>query len=171
MPQRHYPESRKTAHRTEENICTLYIWWESVIQTMSRTFTTHQQKDKETNFLNGQRACIDPSPDEIYKWFTSTWKDVKYFARQNSINDVRPWAVFRWWWVCALVTNLHLTLRITQIVTCQAPVHGISQARMLEWVAISFSRESFQPSNQTQVSCTTSRFFTVWAIRKAPTKR
>ena len=89
---------------------------------MSRTFTTHQQKDKETNFLNGQRACIDPSPDEIYKWFTSTWKDVKYFARQNSINDVRPWAVFRWWWVCALVTNLHLTLRITQIVTCQAPL-------------------------------------------------
>ena len=33
-------------------------------------------------------------------------------------------------------------------------VHGISQARILEWVAISFSRGSFQPRDQTSVSCT-----------------
>ena len=32
-------------------------------------------------------------------------------------------------------------------------VHGISQARILEWVAISFSRGSFQPRDQNQVSC------------------
>ena len=32
-------------------------------------------------------------------------------------------------------------------------VHGISQARILEWVAISFSRESSRPRDQTQVSC------------------
>ena len=32
-------------------------------------------------------------------------------------------------------------------------VHGISQARILEWVAISFSRGSSQSWNQTQVSC------------------
>ena len=31
-------------------------------------------------------------------------------------------------------------------------VHGVSQARMLEWVAISFSRRSSQPRNQTRVS-------------------
>ena len=36
----------------------------------------------------------------------------------------------------------------------QAPsVHGISQERILEWVAISFSRVSFPPRDQTQVSC------------------
>ena len=39
-------------------------------------------------------------------------------------------------------------------------VHGISQARILEWVTISFSEGSSQPKNQTQVSCTTGRFFT-----------
>ena len=33
-------------------------------------------------------------------------------------------------------------------------VHGISQARILEWVAISFSRGSSQPRDQTCVSCT-----------------
>ena len=32
-------------------------------------------------------------------------------------------------------------------------VHGILQARILEWVAVSFSRESAQPRDQTQVSC------------------
>ena len=38
---------------------------------------------------------------------------------------------------------------------CSPPgssVHGISQARILEWVAISFSRESSQPRNWTHVS-------------------
>ena len=32
-------------------------------------------------------------------------------------------------------------------------VHGILQARILEWVAIPFSRRSSQPRDQTQVSC------------------
>jgi len=39
-------------------------------------------------------------------------------------------------------------------------VHGISQARILEWVAISFSRRSFQPKDQTPVSCLAGGFFT-----------
>ena len=32
-------------------------------------------------------------------------------------------------------------------------VHGISQARMLEWDAVSFSRGSSQPRDQTRISC------------------
>ena len=46
-------------------------------------------------------------------------------------------------------------------------VHGIFQARVLEWVAISFSRWSSRPRNQTQVSCTARRCFTLWATREA----
>ena len=46
-------------------------------------------------------------------------------------------------------------------------VHGVLQARMLEWVAISFSRRSSQPRNWTQVSCIAGRFFTDWAKREA----
>ena len=38
--------------------------------------------------------------------------------------------------------------------------HAIFQARILEWVAISFSRGSFQPRNRTHVSCLAGRFFT-----------
>ena len=41
--------------------------------------------------------------------------------------------------------------------------HGIFQARILEWVAIFFSRGSARPRDQTQVSYTAGRFFTEWA--------
>ena len=40
-------------------------------------------------------------------------------------------------------------------------IHGISQARILEWVAIPFSRGSFRLRDQTQVSRFVSRFFTI----------
>ena len=39
-------------------------------------------------------------------------------------------------------------------------VHGILQARILEWVTYPFSRRSSQPRNQTRVSCIAGRFFT-----------
>ena len=50
---------------------------------------------------------------------------------------------------------------------CSLPgssVHGILQARMLEWVAIPFSRESSQPRDRTQAFCIAGGFFTIWAI-------
>ena len=40
-------------------------------------------------------------------------------------------------------------------------VHGILQARILEWVAMPFSRGSSRPRDLTQVSCTAGGFFTV----------
>ena len=49
-------------------------------------------------------------------------------------------------------------------------VHGIFQARMLEWVAILFSRGSSLPRDRTWVSCIsciTGRSFTIWAIRES----
>ena len=54
---------------------------------------------------------------------------------------------------------------------CSLPgssVHGILQARILEWVAIFSSGRSFQPRDWTQVSCIAGRLFTIWATREAP---
>ena len=45
-------------------------------------------------------------------------------------------------------------------------IHGIFQARILEWVAISFSRGSSWPRDPTQVSCIVGRSFTIWATRE-----
>ena len=47
-------------------------------------------------------------------------------------------------------------------------VHRISQARILVWVAISFSRGSSQPRDRTQISCIASGYFISWASREAP---
>ena len=47
-------------------------------------------------------------------------------------------------------------------------VHGILQARILQWVAFPFSKGSSQPRDRTQVSCTAGRFFTRWATKEAP---
>jgi len=47
-------------------------------------------------------------------------------------------------------------------------VHGILQARILEWVAISFSKRSSRSKKWTWVSCTAGKFITVWATREAP---
>ena len=44
---------------------------------------------------------------------------------------------------------------------------GILQARIVEWVAIPFSKGSSWPRDQTQVSLIAARFFTFWAIREA----
>ena len=64
----------------------------------------------------------------------------------------------------------HLGLTFCDTMDCNPPgssVHGILQARILEWVAIPFSRGSSQPRDWTQVSCNEGRFFTIWATREA----
>ena len=48
-------------------------------------------------------------------------------------------------------------------------VHRIFQAKILQWVVISFSRGSSHPRDWTSISCTAGGFSTHWAIRKAPT--
>ena len=65
-----------------------------------------------------------------------------------------------------LVTQLCLTL--CDPMDCSLPgssVHGILQARILEWIAIPYSRGSSQPKDQTQVSYIAGRFFTIRATR------
>ena len=51
-------------------------------------------------------------------------------------------------------------------VTPWTVVHGLLQARILEWVAFPLSRGSSQIRDQTQVSRIASRFFTSWAIQR-----
>ena len=55
---------------------------------------------------------------------------------------------------------------VSNSVTPMDTVHGILQARILEWVDFSFSREYSQPRDQTQVSHTAGGFFTSWATRE-----
>ena len=88
--------------------------------------------------------------------------------------------VLRIMWWCALMALIWISL-ITVLVShmsdslqphlCSPPgssVHEILQARMLEWVAIPFSKGFYWPRDQTCVSCITGGFFTIWVIKEGP---
>ena len=72
---------------------------------------------------------------------------------------------------CGLVSKPCPTL--SDPMGCSLPgssVHGTSQARILEWTAISFSRGSSQPRDQTWVSCI-GRWILYWATKEALAKK
>ena len=70
--------------------------------------------------------------------------------------------------VCVLVAQSCLTLcNPMEYSPPGSSVHGTLQARILEWVAIPFSRGSSWPRDQTQVSHISGWFFTIWATREA----
>ena len=66
-----------------------------------------------------------------------------------------------------LVIQLCLTLcNPTDFSQPGSSVHGILQARVPEWVAIPFSRGSFQPRDWTWVPCIAGGFLNVWTTRE-----
>ena len=67
-----------------------------------------------------------------------------------------------------LVAQLCLTLcNPTDSSPPGSPVHGVLQAKILEWVTISYSRWSSSPRDWTRVPCIVDRFLTVWATMEA----
>ena len=72
--------------------------------------------------------------------------------------------------VCVKVKVAQLCPTLCDPVDCSLPgfsVHGILQARILERVAIPFSKGSSWPRDRTQVSCFAGGFFTIWATKEA----
>ena len=94
------------------------------------------------------------------------WMVIMEMTSLNSPSVVRLWIICFY-----LVTKSCLTL--CDSMDCSLPgssVHGISQARILESVAISFFRVSSKPWDGTHVSCFAGRFFYHWARREAHTE-
>ena len=74
----------------------------------------------------------------------------------------KSWGMHKW--SCSVMSN---SLWSHGLYLPGSSVHGIFQARIPEWAAISFSSGSSQPRDWTQVSCIAGRCFTIWATRKA----
>ena len=95
-----------------------------------------------------------------------------------------PWGPCSWMWKVRVKVKPPSTSRCSVVVSltqscpnlcepkdCWSPgsnVHGIFWARILEWVAISFSRGSFQPRDWTQVSCIAGRRFYLLSHQRKP---
>ena len=114
-------------------------------------------------------ACIKPPAQKQRD--QCPWKQIKKenyeFDSQNKTNFT---SFFPLWKIKLL--NLFLVgfqSLVKEILdgTIRFSVHEIFQARVLEWVAISFSRGSSWPTDRTQISCIAGRHFTLWATREA----
>ena len=96
-------------------------------------------------------------------WIQSLWPGDEWLQLVNPLSCERKWKSE------SEVDQLCLTL--CDPVDCSPPgsfIHGILHARILEWVAISFSRGSSQPRDWAQVSCIAGRCFNLWATRWPP---
>ena len=82
--------------------------------------------------------------------------------------------------ICAIIITVSFRIIISDLesviltlcdsMDCRLPgssVHGIFQARILNWGAISHPRGFSRLKDQTIVSCIAGRFFNVWATREA----
>ena len=85
----------------------------------------------------------------------------------------KTWSANACYNMCACIFNYISPVLPSVTVWTELPgfsVHGILQARTLEWVAVSFSRGSSRPRKRTQVSCTAGRLFTNSDARCPPFK-
>ena len=112
----------------------------------------------------------------LSEWYQTVWYGkmetpcqvwVKLSSKSEFVlTDLGRWEVivkllgFQGVCLCAKSNQLCLTLcNPTDCSPSGSSVHGILQARILEWVAISFSRGSSQPGDRTLVSFFAGRFF------------
>ena len=104
-------------------------------------------------------------------WYSRVWlyHDLGNFSQLTYIqalpallpvNSEKKWK----WGEKVKVAQLHLILCDPMAIPS---VHGVLQARKLEWVAFSSPRESSQPRDQTQVSHIAGGSFTIWVTREA----
>ena len=105
---------------------------------------------------DGNRCCLP---------LFSRDKQYRFCGICNIICDLNYYPNGKDWCMWA---QLYLTL--CDPMDCSPPgssVHGISQTRILEWVAISSCRGSSQPGDQTHISCIKGRFFTTEPLAAA----
>ena len=125
------------------------------------------------SFTENTKKYLEITPH--YWWSVRVTSQYLSLGERNQIrSSFRFRDLFKWraqlCHHCCSVAESCRTFVTSPTVACQVPWFiGISQIRILQWVAISFSRGFFQPRNGTQVSCMAGRFFTIWATREAST--
>ena len=125
------------------------------------------------------RRVIVKSSDKTWSTGEGNGKSLQYSCQENPMNSMKIQKGMTWKMSPpgqkVSIMLLGKWSESHSVVSNSLPfmdytVHGIIQARILEWVAFPFSRWPSQPRDQTQVSCIAGRFFTSWATRQAQGK-
>ena len=135
--------------------------------------------ERENNFKEECVMCEGTPKWATLIMYPDTWHSLKSLADASAhscpcqANHTKAWCYIlitisrEVKWSESEVAQSCLT--VCDPMDCSLPgssVHGIFQAIVLEWIAISFSRGSSQPRDWTQVSRIVDRCFTTWAIRE-----
>jgi len=141
--------------------------------TFTKNWLTVSTFDPEQTWVWSRGPPVGGHPSAVH--CSTAWPGVGYICGCGGSPGTEDWPqdifgltseLFKWKKV--KVAQWYLTL--CNPMDCSLPassVHGISQTRILEWVAVSFSRGSSRPRDWTRVSCIAGRFFTVRATREA----
>ena len=142
--------------------------------------TAEHQRQKEffksnKDWLTSKRIIAKLRDDFLTSMFARTEQNILLWSRKNNCQHNTEFPDF-----LPSPSKKKKESEVTQScptlcdpMDCSLPhsyVYGIFRARVLEWVAISFSTGSSRPRDWTQVSCVVGRRFTVWATRGAQKK-
>ena len=151
--------------------------WSTDHSTFSKVGTTYLYPIPAVLTTSGQRGHFLVSSQHLNQWVCKVMQKyppkVPAFlsTKQESLSPATCLSIFlSIHHGCVLVISACTTPCDTvEHSPPNSSVHGILQARILEWVVIPSSRESSQPRGWTQVSHIAGRFFTSWGTREALT--
>ena len=148
----------------------------SILYPCGNAVSTAQRKEQSIS-LSGS----SPAPQMVFPIVQLIFRSLMCFCiffnvfrtqRQKGVELVLPQSpVFAFICVKNWKSHSHVQLFAVPWTVSNPPnssVHRILQARILQCIAIPFSRGSSQPRDRTQVSCIAGRFFTNWATKETP---
>ena len=135
-------------------------WWVAVYG-VAQSRTWLKQLSSSSKYI----TCKIFSPSLWFDFYSLT----NAFQRADKLNLISPLYIFFFHVPCLWKWKL-----LSHVLLCSpidwnligASVHGILQARILEWIANSFSKRSSWPRDWTWVSCMAGRLFTVRATKE-----
>ena len=132
----------------------LLAMWETQLQSLGREDPLKMEMATHSNILDrefhGQRSLASYSP------------------QGQKVSDTTEWLTHTYKHMCACSVVSHVQLCNPWTVAHQGLLHGISQVRILERIAISFSRGTSGSKDQTCASCIGRWVLYHWATRKVP---
>ena len=131
---------------------------------------TPQRTQSDWWSVSEQRSWLWTSPNWWWYLRPAYLGPVEFPKPWQNAADTQSTCPYLGWYRNCVVLDAQLCLILCSPIDCSllgSSVHGILQARILESVAIPFSKPSFWLRDQTWVSCIAGRFFTIWATREA----
>ena len=138
--------------------------WREKINISCLSLAVHQDLDSEKPFQDWFYQCILP---EVRKYPANKGLPFKVLLILDNAPAYPELSKFN---ITEGIKMVKVKVKVTQSCLNLWPhalqSHGILQARILKWVAFSFSRGYSQPRDWTQVSCIAGGIFTSWATRE-----